>query len=451
MFINFMAKAKTIYICTKCDAQFPKWQGRCTECGAWSTLEQQIAVKARKSVAPVGNLETLAEVDIKNEDRLKSSIFEFDRVVGGGLVSGSLILLGGDPGIGKSTLILQVGGKLAERGHQVLYISGEESSAQVKIRFSRLGLNTKNLKFLGETDLDTIVATIETHQPKLVILDSIQTACSQEVDSPAGSVGQVRAVTSKLVEVAKKNKITIVVIGHVTKKGNVAGPRTLEHLVDVVLYLEGDRSHIFRVLRGAKNRFGSTSEVGVFDMQKGGLKEVANPSEIFLAERKTKSPGSVVTAIVEGSRAFLVEIQALVSRTNFGYPQRRVSGFDFNRLQLLIAVLMKKAHLFLSNQDIHVNVAGGFKVNEPAVDLAVCLAIASALKGKVIPSEMAVFGEVGLGGELRAVGQSDKRLEEIKKMGFKEVVMPTTKLSTEPKGIKYVFEDTVEDVIRDIL
>jgi DNA repair protein RadA/Sms len=447
---------KTIYICSKCDSQFPKWQGRCTECGEWGTLVQQQAQKKQKaggatSSVSAGELETLAEVNIKQEERLKSAVFEFDRVLGGGIVSGSLLLLGGDPGIGKSTLILQIAGKLAEAGNQVLYISGEESSAQVKIRFSRLGLKTENLKFLGETDVDTIIATINKHKPQLVIIDSIQTAHSSEIESEAGSVGQVRAVTAKLVEVAKAGKMPIIVIGHVTKKGNVAGPRTLEHLVDVVLYLEGDRYHAFRVLRAVKNRFGSTSEVGVFDMQQGGLKEVSNPSEIFLAERKVTNPGSVVTAVVEGSRAFLVEIQALVSRTNFGYPQRRVAGFDYNRLQLLIAVLMKKAGLFLSNQDIHINVAGGFKISEPAVDLAVCMAIASALKGKPILKELAVFGEVGLGGEIRAVGQAEKRLEEIRKMGFKEVLMPNVKLTRQPKNLNLFFEQSIGSAIQNII
>ena len=447
---------KTIYICSKCDSQFPKWQGRCTECGEWGTLAQQQVQKKQKaggliSSTPSGELETLAQVNIKQEERLKSTVFEFDRVLCVGIVSGSLLLLGGDPVIGKSTLILQIAGKLAEAGNQILYISGEESSAQVKIRFSRLGLTTENLKFLGETDVDTIIATVNKHKPQLVILDSIQTAHLSEVESEAGSVGQIRAVTAKLAEVAKAGKMPIIVIGHVTKKGNVAGPRTLEHLVDVVLYLEGDRYHAFRVLRAAKNRFGSTSEVGVFDMQQGGLKEVSNPSEIFLADRKVTNPGSVVTAVVEGSRAFLVEIQALVSRTNFGYPQRRVAGFDYNRLQLLIAVLMKKAGLFLSNQDIHINVAGGFKVNEPAVDLAMCIAVASAFKGKPIAKELAVFGEVGLGGEIRAVGQAEKRLEEIKKMGFKEVLMPNVKLSKKPEGLQLIFEDTVSEAIRNIV
>ncbi len=445
-----MPKVKTIFVCSKCDAQFPKWLGRCSECGAWSSLKQEVAMKKGPAV-PVGQLETLSEVENSTTDRLKSGIYEFDRVVGGGIVPGSLVLLGGDPGIGKSTLILQVAGKLAESGQEVLYISGEESSSQVKIRFSRLGLSTSNLKFLGTTDIDTVVATVNQFRPSLVILDSIQTMSDQSIASAAGSVAQVRAATSKLTTVGKGNMIPIIIIGHVTKKGNVAGPRTLEHLVDVVLYLEGDRSHIFRVLRGVKNRFGSTSEVGVFDMQKGGLKEVANPSQIFLSERKSQNPGSVVAAIIEGSRAFLVEVQALVSRSNFGYPQRRVSGFDFNRLQLLVAVLMKKAHLFLSNQDIHVNVAGGFKVTEPAIDLAVCLAIASAHKNKIIPPEVAVFGEVGLGGEIRAVAQSDQRLEEIKKMGFKEVIMPTTRLIDEPKGLQLVFGHSVDEVVSNYL
>ncbi|MBU0597968.1 DNA repair protein RadA [Patescibacteria group bacterium] len=447
-------KPKIIFSCSKCDAQFPKWQGRCTECGAWGTLEQGLAAVKQKtgsvSSAPAGQVETLAEIKEQADSRLQCGIFEFDRVLGGGIVPGSVVLLGGDPGIGKSTLILQIGGQLASKDQEVLYVSGEESSSQVKIRFQRLGMSTPRLKFLGETDLEIIISTILQRKPQLVILDSVQTAHTAEVDSEAGSVSQVRAVTAKLVEVAKANNIPIIVIGHVTKKGSVAGPRTLEHLVDVVLYLEGDKYHAFRVLRSAKNRFGSTSEVGVFDMQAGGLNQVSNPSEIFLADRKTQNPGSVVTAVVEGSRAFLVEIQALVSRTNFGYPQRRVAGFDFNRLQLLIAVLVKKAGLYLGNQDVHVNIAGGFKVNEPAVDLAVCLAITSALKNKPIAKELAVFGEVGLSGELRAVNQADKRLGEIRKMGFKEALIPKMKLATQPKGLTILNYNSINEAIRDI-
>ncbi len=376
---------------------------------------------------------------------------EFDRVLGGGLVPGSVTLLGGDPGIGKSTLVLQVGGLLAAGGKQVLYVSGEESSAQVKIRFERLGLTTHNLKFFGETDVDAIISTIEEVKPALVLLDSIQTLRSADVDSEPGSVGQVRAVTGQLVDAAKASHIPMVIVGHVTKQGNVAGPRTLEHLVDVVLYLEGDDRHLFRVLRGVKNRFGATSEVGVFDMERAGLREVPNPSAIFLSERQHTNPGSVVTAIVEGSRSFLVEVQALVSRTNFGYPQRRASGFDLNRLQLLIAVLMKKAGLYLSNQDIHLNVAGGWRVNEPAVDAAVCLAIASAARGKPVPADTAVFGEVGLGGEMRAVSQTEKRLEEVRKMGFAYCVLPTMKIQATPHGLKLVMAETINDAIKDII
>lgn len=448
-------KFKTIYACAKCDSQFPKWQGRCPECGAWGSLVAGSAPKknAKESVstALAGQPETLAEVGIGGEERLKSAVFEFDRVLGGGIVSGSLVLLGGDPGIGKSTLTLQIGGKLAAAGQMVLYVSGEESSAQVKIRFSRLGLTTPNLKFLGETDLDTVIATIEKHRPGLVILDSVQTLNFSEVASEAGSVGQVRAATAKLSSTAKKNKIPIILIGHVTKEGSVAGPRTLEHLVDVVLYLEGDRYHDFRVLRAVKNRFGSTAEVGVFEMRSGGLEEVKNPSAIFLAERKPASPGSVVTAVVEGSRAFLVEIQALVSRSNFGYPQRRAAGFDFNRLQLLVAVLTKKAGLFLGNQDVHVNVAGGFKVSEPAADLAVCLAIASAFRGKPLSRQLAVFGEVGLSGEIRQVSQAERRLQEIVKMGFSEVLTPKLKLDNPPGNLQLVFGESVSEAIRDVL
>lgn len=450
-----MSKGRNIiYTCNKCDAQYPKWQGRCTECGEWGSLGKQSVIKKtekisnNKSVA--AELEVLVDVDIKNEHRLKSNIYEFDRVLGGGVVDGSLILLGGDPGVGKSTLALQAGGNLAIGDKQVLYVSGEESSAQVKIRFTRLGLNTTNLKFLGETSLDTILATIEKHTPDLVIIDSIQTLNYSEVESESGSISQVKAVTAKLAEIAKDKNTPIILIGHVTKDGSVAGPRTLEHLVDVVLYLEGDRYHAFRILRAVKNRFGSTSEVGVFDMQSDGLQEVANPSKIFLSDRKSDTPGSVVTAVVEGSRSFLVEIQALVTRTAFGYPQRKANGIDINRLQMLIAVLIKKAGLFLGNQDIHVNVAGGFKISEPAVDLAVCLAIASAFKNKLISKTTATFGEVGLGGELRTVSQVDKRVEELKKMGFKKIVLPKSKLNTETNEINIITAETVDDIIKTL-
>lgn len=450
-----MSKRPTIvYVCEKCDAQSPKWMGRCTECGAWGTLKESVRTVQKRTGSlgvPAAEVETLADVSVRKEDRTPSGIHEFDRVLGGGVVVGSVTLIGGDPGIGKSTLILQVAGRLAESGRQILYVSGEESSAQVKVRFERLGLKTTNLKFLGGTDVDTIIATIVQQAPHMAVIDSVQTLQCEDVDADPGSVSQVRAATSKLVEAAKAHHIPIILIGHVTKQGNVAGPRTLEHLVDVVLYLEGDEHHLFRVLRSVKNRFGSTSEVGVFDMQRDGLHEVANPSAVFLAERHPTNPGSIVTAVVEGSRAFLVEVQALVTRTNFGYPQRRAAGFDLNRLQLLIAVLMKKANLYLSNQDVHVNVAGGFRLNEPAVDVAVCLAIASAAKGKPMAADTAAFGEVGLAGELRAVSQTEKRLEEIKKMGFKHVLMPVTRLSHTPASLNLIQAGHIGEAIKDLI
>lgn len=448
-----MSKSEIIYTCSKCDAQFLKWQGRCTECESWGTLGEKIINKSKKknpNISEAAELETLSNISDDNEARIVSNIKEFDRVLGGGVAVGSLILLGGDPGVGKSTLALQFAGQVAAK-NEVLYISGEESSVQVKGRFTRLGLDTPNLKFLGETNLDVIMATIITHQPSLVVIDSIQTLSYDQIESEAGSISQVKAVTAKLAEVAKSEKVPIILIGHVTKDGNVAGPRTLEHLVDVVLYLEGDKYHAFRVLRAVKNRYGSTNEVGVFDMKPDGLREVSNPSRIFLADRKHDNPGSVVTAVVEGSRAFLVEIQALVTRSNFGYPQRRANGIDINRLQLLIAVLTKKAGLFLGNQDIHVNVAGGFRISEPAVDLAICLAIASATKGSVIPKETAIFGEVGLGGEIRHVNNVNKRIEEIKKMGFRDIAMPDMKFDSTEVNLNIMKYSSVSEVIKGII
>ncbi len=447
------AKIQTVYTCSNCDAQSPKWLGRCPECGQWGTLEKAQVVKKKKGSekvgAPAGQVQSLADMSDEQLARLPSTMGEFDRVLGGGIVPGGLILLGGDPGIGKSTLILQIGGQLAESGKEVLYISGEESGSQVKGRFERLGLKAANLKFLGETDIDVIASTVREHRPDFVVLDSIQTIHSSEVDGDPGSVSQVRTATGQLVALAKELNVPIVVIGHVTKEGSVAGPRSLEHLVDVVLYLEGDQHHAFRILRAVKNRFGSTNEVGVFDMRQSGLQEVKNPSEIFLSERKSSQPGSVVTVVVEGSRAFMVEVQALVTRSNFGYPQRRAVGFSLNRLQVLIAVLIKKAGLFLGNQDVHINVAGGFRVNEPAVDLAVCLAIASAMKNKPLASDMVVFGEVGLGGELRSVSNVEKRLEEVKKMGFTQVIMPQMKLLESPKNLAIIHSGTLGDILRE--
>jgi DNA repair protein RadA/Sms len=421
-------KIQTIYVCSKCDAQFPKWSGRCLSCGEWGTIEvqsQKLKIKSLGPEIPIGEVIEFDKIRGKEVARIKTGIGELNRVLGGGIVLGSLVLLGGEPGIGKSTLVLQLAEQIR---NSTLYVSGEESAEQIKMRIDRLGIDSKNFQFLGETDIETICATLNKKKPNLAIIDSIQTMYFPDLPSGAGSVNQVRVCTIKLLEIAKKNYIPIFITGHVTKEGLVAGPKTLEHLVDTVLYLEGDQYHFFRLLRCVKNRFGSTNEVGVFEMQEKGLKEVKNPSEAFLQERGQREAGSVITAVMEGSRAFLVEVQALVSRTYFGYPQRKASGFDYNRLSLLIAVLTQRCKLSLGNQDVHLNLAGGIKVAEPAIDLAVCLAIASAFKNKPLDPKLVAFGEVGLAGEVRAIGQIEKRLTEIEKMGFNKVIMPDVKL-----------------------
>src|SRR3989338_2530875 len=437
-----------IYACSNCDAQQPKWQGRCPECGQWGTLEktQSANLQAQnlknKNLPgmPAGKVISFDRINAGDFQRLKTGIEEFDRVLGGGIVNGSLILLGGEPGIGKSTLVLQLVEKIPGN---VLYVSGEESAEQIKTRIDRLEIKIKNLGFLGETNIETIAATILEQKPKLAIIDSIQTVYSLEAPSAAGSVNQVRICTTKLLDVAKKNNITILIIGHITKFGEVAGPKTLEHLVDVVLYLEGDQFQTFRILRGSKNRFGSTAEVGIFEMQEAGLTEVKNPSAIFLTEKKEIS-GTTITAALEGSRVFLLEVQALVNLTNFGYPQRKTYGFDLNRLQLLGATLTRRCGLKLMNQDIYLNLVGGLKVNEPAIDLAVCLAIASAVKDKKISPTTVIFGEVGLGGEVRAVNQMAKRISEAEKLGFREVIVPTTREKISSKIKIYQVKDLNE-------
>lgn len=381
-------------------------------------------------------------IKIDNFKRLQTGIEEFDRVLGGGIVSGSVILLGGEPGIGKSTLVLQICHKIKE---SILYVSGEESAEQIKTRIDRLEIKTGNLSFLGETNVETIISTILDQKPKLAIIDSIQTVYSDETASGAGSINQVRICATKLLDMAKKNNICILIIGHVTKFGEVAGPKTLEHLVDTVLYLEGDQFHSFRILRTVKNRFGSTFEVGIFEMQTKGLVEVKNPGAIFLTE-KNPTAGTIITAALEGSRVFLIEVQILENLTNFGYPQRKSQGFDLNRLLLLIATLSRRLGLKLANNDIYLNLVGGLKVSEPAIDLAVCLAIYSALKNKIIPSDMLAFGEVGLGGEVRAVNQTAKRIAEAEKLGFKNIIIPNTKEIISSKAKIYQVKSLAEAV-----
>ena len=422
-----------IFTCSKCGTQFPKWIGRCSTCGAWGTVSEEIP-NAQFSISKVKidkdqimDFQKTAPPDFK---RLTTNISEFDRVLGGGIVVGSLILLGGEPGIGKSTLVLQICDKIRS---PILYVSGEESASQIKMRIDRLGVDFSSLKFLGENNIEKIIAFAVEEKPSLLIIDSIQTLYSNELPSEAGSINQVRICTVKLLEIAKKFNIPILIIGHVTKDGSVAGPKSLEHLVDAVLYLEGSSKDDFRLLRSAKNRFGSTNELGVFSMTGEGLLEVKNPSELFLPQNQETSSGSVLTCIMEGSRPFLIEVQALATKTLFGYPQRKTAGFDLNRLQMLIAVLIKRANIPLLNQDVHLNVTGGLKINETGADLAVCLAIISSLKDKIIKPDTLIIGEVGLGGEIRPVYQMEKRIEEAQKMNFKNIIVPVFK--TEKKDL----------------
>ena len=450
-----LAANKTVFICAKCDAQFSKWTGRCLECGAWGAINENLVKsdftsgsRTSKNFTPPVATVSFDQIKIGGEAHLPVGIKEVDRVLGGGLVPGSLVLLGGEPGIGKSSLVLQIAANL---GRPVLYVSGEESAEQIKRRLDRLKISAKSLTFLDETNIESIAATLAKERPALTIIDSIQTVQTAAEDSPAGSLNQIKAVAAQMLETAKKNRLTILLIGQVTKDGALAGPRTLEHLVDTVLYLEGDRQHQFRLLRAVKNRFGSTDEVGVFEMTAAGLQEVANPSAAFLSEREEKVPGSVVTCLLEGARPMLVEIQALVSKTNFGYPQRRASGFEVTRLQVLLAVLNRRVKLDLSSYDVHLNVVGGLAAAEPAADLAVTLALASALKDKVLPAGLVAFGEVGLGGEVRSVPQLEKRLQEAKRLGFQYAVVPRAKQPLTLPGLKLAPIANLAEVIKLVL
>jgi DNA repair protein RadA/Sms len=420
-----MPKNDVVYVCSDCGNESLKWSGRCNACNAWNTLKEMKAIKLDKrntvSDGTKKQILTFDKIDTRNHERFSVNIAEFDRVLGGGVIPGSVIILGGDPGIGKSTLALQI----AENVENVLYVSGEESAEQIKLRANRLKVRSKKLKQISETNIGSIenhIMTLAKEGLKLVIVDSIQTMYDAEFPSTPGSLVQVRECALKLQQIAKSINVTIILIGHVTKDGNVAGPKTLEHLVDVVLYLEGERYHNTRILRGIKNRFGATDEIGVFEMGEGGFKEISNPSKIFLEERVKDVPGSIVTATMEGTRPFLVEIQALNSSTAFGYPSRTSSGFDLNRLQLLIAVLAKRAGINLSSQDIYLNVVGGFKIKEPACDLAVCLAMISAYKNKTINPELCAFGEIGLSGEIRKVNYFEKRANEAHRLGFNKII-----------------------------
>jgi DNA repair protein RadA/Sms len=424
-----MATIKKQFICDNCGTTTPRWQGKCPNCGEWNTLKEQNVTVARagnkSAIGSAGKPQMLSEVSGEQTRRFTTGMAEFDEVLGGGMVPGSLILLGGDPGIGKSTLALQLASFLAGHNRSVLYISGEESAQQIKMRNTRLSSH-EDLPVMPETDLETVIATMAATSPDAVIIDSIQTLNSQSVNGVVGGVSQLSYATNALMRVAKENNIATVLIGHVTKEGMLAGPKTIEHMVDVVLYLEGERFGSLRLLRSAKNRFGSVGEVGVFDMREEGLVEVANPSALFLEHRDKPLAGSCTTAILEGNKVMLLEVQALTSTTSFGYPKRTTSGFDVNRLQLIIAILQRSLKVNLSNQDIYINVAGGFKIEERAADLPVALAILSSFSGNTIPADSIAFGEIGLLGEVRKVSQSEKRTKEAKKLGFKSFITSET-------------------------
>ncbi len=443
----------TIFTCSHCGAQFQKWTGRCLECGTWGTIEKSIATPTSPTKQSDPKNFTAAktvgmdEVVGKNVIRKKIGIGELDRVLGGGMVPGSVILLGGEPGIGKSTLALQISTLVSG----CLYISGEESVEQIKLRGDRIKIKSPSLRLANETNVETIIATISGIKPSFVVVDSIQTIFSADAESDTGSPTQVRACATKLMQCAKTTGVPIIIVGQVTKDGAVAGPKTLEHLVDTVLYLEGDKFHNFRILRAVKNRFGSTDEVGIFSMEENGLQEVNNPSQAFLTGRPENVPGSAITCLMEGTRPILVEIQALVTKTNFGYPQRRSSGFDLNRLQVLIGVLTKRAGLPLDSYDVFLNVVGGMQADEPAADLAVALALASAFKNKQLPTNLVSFGEIGLGGELRGAGHTKRRLEEIKKLGFEFAVIPATGEEIKIAGLKIAPVKNVLEVVEKIL
>ena len=437
-----MAKIRTIFVCQQCGAQQSRWMGKCPECGAWDSLVEQLVTPPRatgsRRASSTGQNQPvrLRDVPLTDFQRLPVYADEFARVLGGGLVPGSVVLIGGDPGVGKSTLLGQVAAHFAASVGPALYVSAEESAQQIRLRAERLGLHADDLFLLTETSLDLIIEHIRNLHPRLAIVDSIQTVYLPELTSAAGSVSQVREGALRLMQLAKETAIPIVLVGHVTKEGAIAGPRVLEHIVDVVLYLEGDRFHQFRLLRGVKNRFGSTNEVGVFEMTGDGLREVRNPSQVFLAERNTQSPGSTVAVTLEGTRPLLVEVQALTSHTGNAQPRRTTNGFDLNRLLMLTAVLAKRVGIPLFNQDLYVNIVGGLRISEPAADLAVALAIASSYRNQRIDPDIVCLGEVGLSGELRSVSQLERRLSEAAKLGFRRAIVPAHSTLEAPTGLR---------------
>lgn len=440
-----MAKARTIYICQQCGYQSPRWMGRCPECDAWDSLVETVVggkEAQQRSVTPVSlagatQPQALPEISTDGYDRIPVPVAEFSRVLGGGIVPGSMVLISGDPGIGKSTLLQAIAALVANRGDVVLYISAEESPQQVKMRARRIGLEPDTLYVLSETNMDRILQHIDRLDPGLIVVDSIQTVYLEALSSAAGSVSQVRENASLLMRLAKERHVPVFLVGHVTKSGSIAGPRVLEHIVDTVLYLEGDRFHHYRLLRSVKNRFGSTFEVGVFEMTAEGMREIVNPSQAFLAERSASTPGSTVVVTMEGTRPILVEVQALTSTSSLALPRRTANGIENNRLLMLTAVLTKRVGLRLGNQDIYVNVVGGMRIQEPAADLGVAVAIASVFRNAPVDPDMVLVGEIGLSGELRSVSQLERRLSEAAKLGFKRSVYPhTSRRPRVPEGFE---------------
>ncbi|MDD3252158.1 MAG: DNA repair protein RadA [Lachnospiraceae bacterium] len=456
-----MAKAKaTAFFCKECGYESSKWVGQCPACKEWNTMVEEPTAKRESSARGISGAGTtglrsvqkpvkLEEVSIDEQDRISTGYQELDRVLGSGIVAGSLVLVGGDPGIGKSTLLLQVCRNLALAGRKVLYISGEESLKQIKLRANRIGTISGELLFLCETNLDDIEEAIRETKPEIVVIDSIQTMFREDVASAPGSVSQVRESTSVLMQIAKGMGIAVFIVGHVTKEGVVAGPRVLEHMVDTVLYFEGERNASYRILRGVKNRFGSTNEIGVFEMQEQGLVEVENPSEYLLSGRPEEASGAVVACSIEGTRPILLEVQALVTQTNFGMPRRTAAGTDYNRVNLLMAVLEKRCHYEMSRYDAYVNIAGGVKMNEPALDLAIVLALVSSMKDKAVNSRTIIFGEVGLSGEVRAVSMAEQRVNEAVKLGFETCILPKVSMDKMKKvtGIKLYGVNNVREAI----
>ncbi|EOD00639.1 DNA repair protein RadA [Caldisalinibacter kiritimatiensis] len=435
-----MAKLKTKFICQECGYENPKWLGRCPSCGEWNTFVEEVYMKDKKGVnvstkAGKSRIERLIDVKVEEEERISTSIEELNRVLGGGIVKGSLVLVGGDPGIGKSTLLIQTANNISKKGLKVLYVSGEESAKQIKLRADRLGVKAGELYIIAETNIEVVRSVVEELNPDILIIDSIQTVYNPNITSAPGSVSQVREITSILMTLTKTRHMATFIVGHVTKQGAIAGPRVLEHMVDTVLYFEGERHHTYRVLRAVKNRFGSTNEIGIFEMRDIGLIEVKNPSEMLLSGRPMNASGNVVVSSIEGTRPMLIEIQALVSYTAFGMPRRVATGIDYNRVVLLMAVLEKKAGLQLQNVDTYVNVTGGIQIKEPAADLGIACAIASSFKEVEIDSKTVVMGEIGLTGELRTISFIEKRITEASKLGFETAIIPRGNL----KGLNQEF------------